>query len=103
MWYSRRYRSFSRLFIADRRLSSAGARSLDLLFREVARLRRPDPRRGGRAELDDEVEVRADQGHDQPRDEQHVDRVEPAQRGGAELRAAAQEVRQVRAERKSVV
>ena len=63
------------------------------------RLLGPQPGRRGGAELDDEVEVGADQGDDRARDEQHVDRVEARQRGRAELSAGAEEVGEVGAER----
>ena len=42
--------------------------------------------------------MRADQRGDQARDEQHVERVEAADRGGPELRSGPQEVRQVGAD-----
>src|SRR4051812_19930082 len=71
--YSRRYSSFSRWFMSD------------LLLAELLVDVRAHPRRRGRAELGDQVQVRADQRRDQPGHEQHVDRVEPRQRGCAEV------------------
>src|SRR3954454_23839491 len=84
--YSRRYCSFSAWVISDRVLDELVVR-LGL-----------HPRRGRGAELGHEVDVRADQRRDRPRHEQHVDRVEARQRRPAELRAAAQEVAEVRAD-----
>src|SRR5215213_11247514 len=84
--YSRRYCSFSR----------ASMRS-DLLSQEVLLLGL-EPGRGGGAELGHEVEVGADQGGDQTRNGEHVERVEPRDGRGAELRAHAQEVREVGAD-----
>ena len=46
------------------------------------------PRRRGDAEADDEIEVQADQREDRARDHEHVQRVELAQRVGADLGAA---------------
>src|SRR3954452_17510609 len=71
--YSRRYSSFSRWFISDLFLAE--------LLVDVG----PLPRRRGRAELGDEVEVGTDEPPDQPGHEQHVDRVEPRQGGCAEV------------------
>src|SRR5918911_1342729 len=56
------------------------------------------PRRRGDAEADDEVEVEGDQPDDRPGQEQNVQRVEAAERVAADLRAAAQERREKRAE-----
>src|SRR5215217_7440853 len=84
-WYSRRYFSFSRAFMAG----------LDLFLGEVALLLGLQPRRGRGAELGDQVEVRADQRRDQAGHQQHVQRVEAADRGRPELRAAAEEVGEV--------
>src|SRR3954468_8967835 len=70
--YSRRYSSFSRWFMSDLLLAQ-------LLVDLGAR-----PRRRGRAELGDEVEVGADERRDQPGHEQHVDGVEPRQGRRAE-------------------
>src|SRR5918997_5914880 len=73
--YSRRYCSFSRAFTW-----------LDLLLEELLLLCL-EPRRRGGAELGDQVQVGADQRGDQARYQQHVQRVEAADRGGPELRA----------------
>src|SRR5205085_11223438 len=90
-WYSRRYCSCARAFTR-----SLPAPRLDLFLRELARLLRLHPRRRGHAQLHDEVEMGADERRHQARNEQHVDRVEAADRGRPELRAAAQEVGEVR-------
>src|SRR5688572_2539320 len=84
--YSLRYASFSRAFTSDLVLVQALV-AVGL-----------QPRRGGGAELGDQVQVRADQGGDRARQQHHVDRVEARQRRRTELRAAAEEVRQVRAD-----
>src|SRR5437588_11774164 len=57
---------------------------------------RLDPGRRGGSELGDQVEVGADQRDDRAGDQEHVDRVEARQRGGAELRTGAEEVGQER-------
>src|SRR5687768_4601483 len=82
--YSRRYCSRSRLFTP----------ASDLLGEQVLLLGLQPRRRRG-AELRDQVEVSADQRDDQARDEEHVQRVEAADRGWPELRSRAQEVGQV--------
>src|SRR5260221_8053421 len=76
--YSRRYDSFSALFKAW--LLRSHFRSFEVLDHRVLLLGL-DPRRCGRPELRDEVDVRADQRDDQAGHEQHVDRIEPRQRG----------------------
>src|SRR3954452_16097681 len=81
--YSRRYCSFSAWFISH------------LVLDELPVQVGLHPRRCRGAELGDEVDVSADQRGDQAGHEQHVDRVEARQRGGAELRPAAQEVAEV--------
>src|SRR5687767_12964285 len=68
--YSRRYCSFWR----------ASTRASHLFLGQRLRLLRLEPRRCGGAELGHQVEVRADERRDQARDQQHVHRVEPAQR-----------------------
>ena len=71
----------------------------DLLLTESLRLWvGAHPRWRRRPELDDEIEVGADQGDDRARHEQHVDRVEPRQGGADELRAGAEEVGEVGAD-----
>src|SRR5215218_1632050 len=84
--YSRRYCSRSRAFIR-----------LDLLAQE-ALLLGLEPRRGGGAELHDEIEVCADQRDDQPRDREHVKGIEACDGGRPEFGARPQEVSQVGAD-----
>src|SRR6202142_3295092 len=83
--YSRRYCSFSCWFTAG----WVGSESLDLDFVHlgdlVVLLGHLQPRRRGDAELHDQVEMRADQGRDQARDQHHVDRIEPGERRRPEL------------------
>src|SRR6185437_5872934 len=57
---------------------------------------RLEPRRGGNAELGDQVEMGADQRGHGARDQEHVYRVEARQGGRVEVRATEQEVRQER-------
>src|SRR4051812_10247608 len=87
--YSRRYCSFSWWFMSD------------ALLQELLVLLGLQPRRRGGAELGHEIEVRADHGGDHPWHEEHVDRVEPRQGGGAELGAPSQEVRQERTDQRA--
>src|SRR5664280_1045569 len=104
--YSRRYSSFSRWFIAGLRPSPRGAVrvgscGLDLRLAQLWSRLRLLPRGRGRAELGDQVQVRADQRRDRAGHEQHVDRVEARERRRAEFRAAAQEVAEVGPEQRA--
>src|SRR3954451_21150028 len=78
--YSRRYCSFSRWFMRS-----------DLVRAQLGVVRDLQPRGSGGAELGHQVQVEAHHRRDRAGHEQHVDRVEPRQGDGAELRAAAQE------------
>src|SRR5439155_13062781 len=77
IWYSRRYSSFSRLFIPSGALHA-------FLLEGLGQLRF-QPRRRGRPELGDEIDVDPDQGRDQDRDQEHVDRIEARERGCSEF------------------
>jgi len=60
-----------------------------------------EPRWRGRAELRHEIQVSADQCGDQPRNDQHVNRVEAGEGGRAEFRSRSEEVAQVRADQRT--
>src|SRR6266540_2047471 len=85
IWYSRRYCSFSREFMrqiptfAQAQKSGApigrAASSHSFLLQGFGQARL-EPRRRRRAELRHQVEVSSDQGGDQARYQQHVDRIE---------------------------
>src|SRR4051812_13058825 len=76
----------------------AGARRRGRRLDRPGACRMLRPRRRGDAEAHDEVEVQTDQREDRARQEQHVYRVEAAQRVGVDVRAALEELREERSE-----